>query len=134
LAQSEFLFTTDTNRDDIGPSSARQRDESRRRNPRVRTNFEIRLCSEDARYSARCTSLSLCGMFVETDLRLGYESAVRLELTVNEGLHVMRLEGVVRWLDARGFGVQFGPVGASETHALSALIERARHQPSNPQL
>jgi len=37
----------------------------------------------------------------------------------------LRLPGVVRWANPDGFGVQFGLLGARETHALSALLQFA---------
>ena len=37
----------------------------------------------------------------------------------------LRLPGVVRWASSDGFGVQFGLLGARETHALSALLQFA---------
>jgi hypothetical protein len=33
-----------------------------------------------------------------------------------------RLSGVVRWAKPGGFGVQFGPMGARETHAMTRLM------------
>jgi hypothetical protein len=65
-------------------------------------------------------------MFVETALRLDCESAVAIELMDCEGGHILHLEGIVRWFGRRGFGVQFGPMGARETHILSGLIEQVR--------
>jgi Tfp pilus assembly protein PilZ len=85
----------------------------------------------DARV-ALCTSLSLGGMFVETDLRFEYESPVDIDLPILEQAHVLRLNAIVRWFDARGVGVQFLPMGARETHALSALIEAARRAAGGP--
>jgi type IV pilus assembly protein PilZ len=36
------------------------------------------------------------------------------------------LPAVVRWTGADGFGVQFGLLGARETHALTELMRRNR--------
>jgi len=107
-------------------SSSRTHGKSRRRNPRVPTDFEVRLQWEAATHPARCTSLSLGGMFVETGLRLGYDAHVALEFSVRGGREIVHLEGTVRWFDARGFGIQFDRMGARETHALSVLVEETR--------
>lgn len=64
-------------------------------------------------------------MFVESDLRLGYESTITLEFVALGGREIVHLDGVVRWFNARGFGVQFAPMGARETHALSILFDQA---------
>jgi type IV pilus assembly protein PilZ len=127
LNQNEVVLTSKSDRDSIAPSSALTRDQSRRRSARVPTNFEIRVGSGAATQVARCTSLSLGGMFVETALRFDYEAVVALELMDCEGGHILHLEAVVRWFGPRGFGVQFGPMGARETHILSGLIEQVRH-------
>jgi type IV pilus assembly protein PilZ len=36
----------------------------------------------------------------------------------------LRLPGIVRWAKPDGFGVQFGSLGARETHAISELLKR----------
>ena len=66
-------------------------------------------------------------MFVETELRLEYGSIVGLDLIATRGTEVVHLDGIVRWFDAHGIGLQFAPMGARETHALSVLIDHARH-------
>ena len=35
-----------------------------------------------------------------------------------------RLPGIVRWAKEDGFGVQFGLLGARETHAIAQLLRR----------
>jgi hypothetical protein len=36
----------------------------------------------------------------------------------------LRLPAIVRWATPDGFGVQFGSLGARETHAISELFKR----------
>jgi type IV pilus assembly protein PilZ len=36
----------------------------------------------------------------------------------------LRLPAIVRWTKPDGFGVQFGSLGARETHAISQLLKR----------
>jgi type IV pilus assembly protein PilZ len=53
----------------------------------------------------------------------GAEIAIIFDLP---GVRSARLPAVVRWSKPGGFGVQFGLLGARETHALSTLIQAAK--------
>jgi hypothetical protein len=92
----------------------------------VSTDLDSRLTTASEVRGARCTSLSLGGMFLETELRPEYGSIVTIEMHTLNGSEVIRFEAVVRWFDTRGIGLQFTAMGARETHALAALIESAR--------
>jgi hypothetical protein len=98
--------------------------QNRRRDVRVPTNLDARVTWDAIAYAARCTSLSLGGMFVETDLKLEYGSPAEVELVVYEASSNLRVKGIVRWSNARGFGLQLLPMGAADTHELLAVIER----------
>jgi len=63
--------------------------------------------------------LSLGGMFVETDLPLPFGAAVTLHFTLPGGAEPLALAGVVRWTKPDGMGIQFGSLGARETHAIT---------------
>jgi type IV pilus assembly protein PilZ len=43
----------------------------------------------------------------------------RLPGTTND----LRLQGIVRWVKADGFGVQFGSLGSRETHAILTILK-----------
>lgn len=76
------------------------------------------------RIEARCRDVSLGGMFIETTAPLPYGSALRVFLRL-PGLRVeASIEAVVRWAKHTGMGVQFGRMGARETHALTQLLSR----------
>ncbi|MCA9594716.1 MAG: PilZ domain-containing protein [Myxococcales bacterium] len=65
--------------------------------------------------------ISLGGMFIESGeaLPFGLELTIVLKLP---GLpQEARLPAVVRWAKPDGFGVQFGLLGARETHAITEL-------------
>jgi hypothetical protein len=65
--------------------------------------------------------IGIGGIFIESNeaLPFGTEVVVVGRLP---GSHIdLRLPGVVRWAKPDGFGVQFGLLGARETHAISAL-------------
>ncbi len=49
----------------------------------------------------------------------------RVRLRIGAGSSAFEVDGTVRWLDAGGFGVQFGMTGARETAALARLVQAA---------
>ena len=72
---------------------------------------------------ARCRDLSLGGMFVETPTPLPYGAKVRLYLPLPGLAQDAIVDAVVRWSKPGGMGVQFGVMGARETHALTVLLK-----------
>jgi type IV pilus assembly protein PilZ len=76
------------------------------------------------RFAGRATDLSLGGMFVETDQPLAFGA----ELIVHTHLPGLKapvaLPAVVRWTrSGDGMGLQFGLLGARETHAITELTK-----------
>jgi type IV pilus assembly protein PilZ len=73
--------------------------------------------------------VSVGGIFVEA-----VDSATSIPFGANVTVHVrvsgelLALPGVVRWTRDGGIGVQFGLLGARETHVITEAI--ARHAPS----
>ncbi|MBX3225359.1 MAG: PilZ domain-containing protein [Labilithrix sp.] len=68
--------------------------------------------------------VSIGGMFIETDApaSFGAEVVVRVRLrTPSNEDQDFDLPGVVRWVRSGGMGVQFGLLGALETHAITEL-------------
>jgi type IV pilus assembly protein PilZ len=68
--------------------------------------------------------ISVGGMFIETEVGAPFsaEIVVRVKLpTPAGGLKDYDLPAVVRWVRADGMGVQFGLLGAHETHAITEL-------------
>lgn len=68
--------------------------------------------------------ISIGGMFIQTDsaASFGAEVSVRVRLrTPAGGEQDFDLPGVVRWVRNGGMGVQFGLLGALETHAITEL-------------
>ena len=64
------------------------------------------------------------GMYVESDHGVVFGESLTLQLTLSGARAAMTLPAVVRWTDPRGFGLQFGLLGARETHAISQQIRR----------
>ncbi len=74
------------------------------------------------RIAGRSKDISLGGMFVITNepLAFGASVVVYMRLTGHKG--ELAMPGVVRWSRAgEGMGVQFGLLGARETHAITEL-------------
>jgi type IV pilus assembly protein PilZ len=68
--------------------------------------------------------ISLGGIFIETETpaAFGAELTVRVRLrTATDADRDFDLPGVVRWVRSGGMGVQFGLLGALETHAITEL-------------
>lgn len=70
---------------------------------------------------ASCRDISLGGMFIETDSPAPFGAAITVYLPL-PGMHGAAIRGTVRWTKPDGMGVQFGMMGARETHALTKLL------------
>jgi hypothetical protein len=67
--------------------------------------------------------LGIGGMFVESSEPPAYAAEI-VVVTRLPGMKTdSRLPAIVRWLTDRGFGVQFGALGARDTFAISALLK-----------
>jgi hypothetical protein len=94
----------------------------KREHPRKSIETEVSFQAGDGpRQDARCRDLSLGGMFIDTDAPLPYGTPVRLFVRL-PGLHEAAIAATVRWSKPGGMGVQFGVMGARETHALTLLL------------
>jgi hypothetical protein len=69
--------------------------------------------------------ISQGGIFLVSDetLPIGAEVALTLDLP---GCGSCKIPGYVRWLKSDGFGVQFGLLGARETHAIGKIVRTAQ--------
>lgn len=68
--------------------------------------------------------ISIGGMFIETEhvSAFGADVVIRVKLkTASGAMGDFDLPGVVRWVRDGGMGVQFGLLGAHETHAITEL-------------
>lgn len=69
--------------------------------------------------------ISLGGMFIE-GVTAAYGSHVTVSLTLAGTRDSLALRGVVRWASHDGIGVQFGLLGARETHVLTEIVSGQR--------
>jgi Tfp pilus assembly protein PilZ len=73
------------------------------------------------RFAGRARDISLGGVFIETDRPLPFSAEVIVHVTLPSQKAPFALPGVVRWNRDGGMGVQFGLIGARETHAITEL-------------
>jgi type IV pilus assembly protein PilZ len=95
----------------------------KREHPRRSIETEMAFQAGDGpRVEARCRDLSLGGMFIETGSSLPYGAPVRVFVRLPGLRGEAVIEAVVRWSMPTGMGVQFGRMGARETHGLTQLL------------
>ena len=69
-------------------------------------------------------TLSLGGAFIESSLRPAFNTRVQLAIRVPYRSRPIDVGGVVRWSDARGFGVQFDGLRAHDVWVLGKFFEQ----------
>lgn len=89
---------------------------------RTALNVEVEArASDGTSWKADSVDISMGGMFLSGELcvAIGSEISLTFELP---GMGTVTLPCFVRWTSARGFGVQFGLIGARETHAIGRVV------------
>ena len=98
-----------------------------RQHPRKIVATEVAFQVGDGpRVEARCRDVSLGGMFIETAAPSPYGTPVRVYARLPGLRSETVIESIVRWAKPDGMGVQFGSMGARETHALTVLLSAER--------
>lgn len=98
--------------------------QDKRSHPRVPLAVPVTCeVSGGAPVSGLSKDISVGGMFIESSVQPGFGTEVSIVLRLPNTKADSRLPGVVRWLKPGGFGVQFGLLGARETHAISELLK-----------
>jgi len=98
--------------------------EEKRVHPRVQIELDVTCeIADRAAISGRTSDVSFGGMYIETNETLSFGTKITIMASFPEG--VLKLPGVVRWSKPGGFGVQFGLIGARETHAIEQLLRRS---------
>jgi type IV pilus assembly protein PilZ len=75
------------------------------------------------RIVGRAKDVSVGGMFIETQRPLGFSVNLVVHVTLPGERSPLALPAVVRWVGGGGMGVQFGLIGARETHAITELTK-----------
>ena len=68
--------------------------------------------------------VSVGGMFVETSTPAPFGAEIELAVQLPGDDDVFTLPGVVRWVRPGGMGVQFGLLGARETHVITEICRQ----------
>ena len=92
----------------------------------IDVTLEFTLKGGNERLAGRATDISLGGMFVLTSQPPAFGAEVVIHVVVPGQKSTFSLPGVVRWCRPDGMGVQFGNLGARETHAITELTGPAR--------
>jgi hypothetical protein len=95
-----------------------------RKHHRVPTSFTVTCVRDDASsFEGNARDVSVGGLFVECEQLLPFGTQLTI---VAKGLAAreLRLPAVVRWAAPRGFGVQFGLLGAYATHVIVELVKK----------
>jgi type IV pilus assembly protein PilZ len=98
-----------------------------RKHPRKPHDTAVTFEVEGApRAQGECRDISLGGMFILAASPPPYGAKVRVFFTLpdlKEGIGIeVAVDSIVRWTKPEGMGVQFGVMGARETHALTTLL------------
>jgi hypothetical protein len=117
MNQSQHETAFDANSALVAPPSRRT---ARRYDVRLEVEFTL----GDAVYQATTSSLSLGGAFIDSDLHPPFEARMTLRFVVPYHHSPVEVGGVVRWSDARGFGVQFDGLRAHSVWALGKFFEQ----------
>jgi type IV pilus assembly protein PilZ len=101
--------------------------QDKRRHPRVPINLPITCeTAELGTFACILVDVSMGGAFVSAEKAPAFGAAVTLVGDL-PGARGARLPAVVRWSKPGGFGVQFGLLGARETHALNDVVHAGGH-------
>lgn len=75
------------------------------------------------RFEAHGKDISVGGMFLEAGEQPPFGTALTIVGRLPGAKKDVSLPAVVRWTKLQGFGVQFGLLGALETHLISELMK-----------
>lgn len=98
--------------------------QDKRSHPRVPLIVDVTCeVSGGASILGRAKDISVGGMYIESETPVSFGTEVSIVLRLPNTKANARLPGVIRWIKPGGFGVQFGLLGARETHAISELFK-----------
>lgn len=102
----------------------------KRSHPRVPLGGPVTCRRKDGSdFPGRAKDISIGGMFVETDEHAVFGEELSIQVRMPGAKQDLNLPAIVRWLAPGGFGVQFGLLGARETHAITQLFGAQRTKP-----
>lgn len=69
--------------------------------------------------------VSVGGMSIETDEKVPFGAEVEVSVQLPGDDDIFLIPGVVRWSSGGRIGVQFGMIGARETHVITEIARRS---------
>jgi len=99
--------------------------EDKRVHPRVTVDTPVS-CEVRAGvpFAGLAKDISIGGMFIQSTEVVPFGTEITIVARFAGTKAELRLPAIVRWAKPDGFGVQFGSLGARETHAISQLLKR----------
>lgn len=100
--------------------------DEKRQHPRTPYQLSVRCLLDGSSNEIQGTTkdIGLGGMFVASDSALAFDTKITVVLALPGIEGETRIPATVRWSTSEGFGVQFGLLGARETHALTDLMRK----------
>ena len=97
--------------------------QEKRRHARVLVDLPVTCTtSEGTAFGGIAKDLSLGGLFIECSEDFPFGTELTITIRLPGGLDESQIPAVVRWNKPGGIGVQFGLLGAKETHLLAELM------------
>ncbi|MCK6531989.1 MAG: PilZ domain-containing protein [Polyangiaceae bacterium] len=97
--------------------------QEKRVHPRVQVDLAVSCEPKGgAAFAGVAKDVSMGGMFIESTEVVPFGTQVTIAVRVSGVDH--KLPGTVRWAKPGGLGVQFGLLGARETHSIAQLLKR----------
>jgi type IV pilus assembly protein PilZ len=95
-----------------------------RRHSRVPLEIEVDFIPKGGASASKgqAKDISVGGMLVEAEKPLGFGAELVVHVKLPGQAGTLALPGVIRWVRPSGMGVQFGLLGARETHAITEYI------------
>ncbi|MGH7282415.1 MAG: PilZ domain-containing protein [Polyangiaceae bacterium] len=103
-----------------------------RRTPRARLDADVDVAIAGEHHAGRSRDISNGGMFLEASVVPEFGAEVIVTLTMPGQKAPFAIPGVVRWTRDGGMGVQFGLLGARETHAITEFVARSSIRLNRP--
>ena len=99
-------------------------DQEKRLFPRKTVDLEALVFVEGAAgpVPGRCRDISIGGVYVVTQAKAAFGHKVELQVDIPGTRETVIIAALVRWGGPDGLGLQFGLLGAKETHAIAKLI------------
>jgi type IV pilus assembly protein PilZ len=94
-----------------------------RRYARVPVNSpaSFSLKGKPERTTGHAKDISVGGMFIETTTPAAFGAEIVIHMALPGASEPVALPGIVRWVRDGGMGIQFGLLGARETHLITEI-------------